>query len=152
MTEFTETGGRIDTERSTGAVRPRLLAYAIAAWVGMVVVALLNATLRELFVTPVAGDYPAHVVSTLTLLVALGALVYVYFGRVPMHTRAERWLVGALWAGLTVAFELLFGHFVAGDSWASLLELYDVTAGRIWVLVPLFLLVAPVLVGRLSKR
>jgi hypothetical protein len=118
----------------------------------MVVLALLNATLRELLVAPAVGDYPAHVVSTLTLVAALAALVYVYLGRVPDHTTAERWAVGVLWAGLTVAFEFGFGRYVAGESWAALLGQYDVTAGMIWVLVPVFLLVAPALFGRYLGR
>jgi len=114
----------------------------------MVVVALLNATVREVFVTPRVGEYRAHVVSTGSLLAALGVVVSLFFRRVGPHTDGERWAIGALWAGLTVAFELGFGHYVAGDSWASLLSQYDVRAGRVWALVPLFLLVAPRLLGR----
>ena len=142
----------IERERPEGFLRPPRLRYAVGAWLAMVVLAILNATLRELFVVPAVGDYRAHVVSTGTLLVALGVLVAVYFVLVPEHTPGERRAVGALWAGLTVAFELGFGRYVAGDSWASLVGQYDVTAGRVWVLVPLFLLVAPALFGRYLGR
>lgn len=123
---------------------------ALGAWLVMVVVALANAVFRELFVTPSVGTYPAHVISTLTLLVMLAVVVYLYFERVGRHNARERLAVGVLWAGLTVAFELGFGHYVAGDSWAELLEQYDVTAGMIWILVPLFLLVAPTLYHRFA--
>lgn len=118
----------------------------------MVVLAVLNATLRELLIAPRVGDYTAHVVSTLTLLVALAVLVAFYFARTPGYAPVELVAVGVLWAGLTVAFEFGFGHYVAGDTWASLLGQYDVTAGRIWVLVPMFLLVAPLVFGRYLKR
>jgi len=30
-----------------------------------------------------------------------------------------------------VAFEFLFGHYVAGQTWANLLSLYDVTRGNV---------------------
>lgn len=138
--------------RSGDALRPRRLLSAVVVWVGMVIVAILNAILREAFVTPAVGAYPAHVVGTATLLVALGVLVFLYLGRVPEHTPSERRAIGVLWAGLTVAFEFGFGRYVAGDSWGSLLGQYDVTAGRVWVFVPLFLLVAPALVGRYLRR
>ena len=115
----------------------------------MVVLGILNGALRELLVTPRVGDYRAHVASTVTLL---AALVYAYLDRAPGHTTRELGAVGLLWAGLTVAFEFGFGHYVAGDSWDSLLGQYDVTAGRIWVLVPLFVLVSPLLFGRYLKR
>jgi len=115
----------------------------------MVLVAILNATIRELFVTPTAGEYVAHVASTITLVVALAVVIVLYLRRVPDHASTELAAIGVLWAGLTVAFELLFGHYVAGESWADLLALYDVTAGYVWILVPLFLLVGPLLLGRL---
>lgn len=133
-------------------VRSNGLATATGAWVVMVVVALANAVFRELFVTPAVGTYPAHVISTVTLLLALAVVVYRYFERVGGHTRRERLVVGVLWAGLTIAFELGFGHYVAGDSWAELLGQYDVTAGRIWILVPLSLLAAPALYHLLADR
>jgi hypothetical protein len=142
----------IEHERPERFLRPPRLRYAVGAWLAMVGLAILNATARELFVVPAVGDYWAHVISTGTLLVALVVLVAVYFVLVPEHTPDERRAVGVLWAGLTVAFELLFGHYVAGDSWASLLAQYDVTAGRVWVLVPLFLLVAPIVFGRYLGR
>jgi hypothetical protein len=57
---------------------------------------------------------------------------------------------------LTVAFELGFGHWVAGVSWAELARNYDVLAGRTWVFVVLWIAVAPAAVralrGRLARR
>ena len=140
-----------ESERTT-FLRPPRLRYAVGAWLAMVALAILNATVRELLVTPAVGDYRAHVLGTATLLLALAVLVGLYVRRSPEHTAGERRAVGALWAGLTVAFELGFGRYVVGDSWASLVGQYDVTAGRVWVLVPLFLLVAPALFGRYLGR
>lgn len=152
MTNVRDAPGGIESERSEGYLRPPRLRYAVGAWLVMVILAILNATVRELFVTPAVGDYRAHVISTATLLLALAALVAVYVARGPEHTPDEYRAVGVLWAGLTVAFELLFGRYVAGDSWASLFGQYDVTAGRVWVVVPLFLLFAPPLFGRYLRR
>lgn len=133
-------------------VRPGLLLYGVGAWVGMVVLAILNAVFREVFITPSAGEYAGHVISTATLLILLAAYIYVYFRRMPAHNGRELALVGVLWAGLTVAFEFLFGHYVAGEAFADLLALYDVTQGNLWVFVPLFVLVAPTLFGRYLSR
>lgn len=58
-------------------------------------------------------------------------------------TAAQLVGVGALWAGLTVAFELVFGRYVSGLSWEALLADYDVTRGRLWPLVLLTTLLAP---------
>lgn len=148
MPDTIDTTAGSDFDHRTAPLRPRLLLYAAGAWVGMVGLAILNATARELFVTPTVGDYAAHVISTATLLVLLAGYVTVYLRRMPGHTRRERVVVGVLWAGLTVAFEVGFGLFVAGATPADLLQQYDVTQGYVWILVPLFLLVAPTLAGR----
>ena len=141
-----------DVDRQSHPVRPGLLLYAIGAWVGMVVLAIFNATLREVFITPNAGEYAGHVISTATLLILLAAYIYVYFRWMPVHEGPELALVGVLWAGLTVAFEFLFGHYVAGQAWEDLLMLYDVTQGYVWIFLPLFILVAPTLFGRYQYR
>ena len=51
-----------------------------------------------------------------------------------------------------MGFEFGFGHWVEGDSWSTLLANYDVTAGKVWVLVPAALVVGPELVRRLAAR
>jgi hypothetical protein len=56
-----------------------------------------------------------------------------------------------MWLGLTVAFEFLFGHFARGLSWKELLHDYDILSGRLWVLVLLWITVAPYLCYRLQR-
>lgn len=63
--------------------------------------------------------------------------------------QAEALSVGAAWATMTVAFEFGFGHLVAGESWSELLKNYDVTAGKVWVLVPAAMAAGPELARRL---
>jgi hypothetical protein len=49
---------------------------------------------------------------------------------------------------MTLAFEFLFGHFVAGHSWARLLQDYNLLAGRVWVLLLAWVALAPYLFYR----
>jgi hypothetical protein len=60
-------------------------------------------------------------------------------------------VIGLTWLALTVAFEFLFGHYVAGHSWRALLNDYDLLAGRLWVLVLAWLALAPYLFYRLQR-
>jgi hypothetical protein len=55
----------------------------------------------------------------------------------------EALAAGFLWLALTLAFDFLFGHFVDGHTWARLLADYDLAAGRVWVLIPLWVGLAP---------
>ena len=124
----------------------------LLAWVGASVLGVANGATRELVYADAVGDEAAHVISTGSLLAALGGYVWLLERRWPLPDRREALNVGAAWAALTVAFEFGFGHWVDGDSWSELLENYDVTVGRIWILVPAFMGVAPELTRRLASR
>jgi hypothetical protein len=144
MTETTVTEGKQWDEES--ALRPRRLLAALGVWAGLAVVAILNATVRELLYAPVVGDYWGHVASTATFIAAVAVVAALYFRRYVAHTRRELIAIGVGWLLLTVAFEFGFGHYVMGATWAELLADYDLLAGRVWVLVLVALLVAPLAV------
>ena len=57
--------------------------------------------------------------------------------------------IGAGWVVLTLAFEFLAGHYLFANSWERLLADYNVAQGRIWILVLITTLLAPVVVYRL---
>lgn len=150
-TDRLATSGRVPAS-SERTVRPVRLLAAMALWVGLAVLAVLNATVRELLVAPVVGDYWGHVVSTVTFIAALSVVAYWYFTLRTDHTVTELAVVGAAWLVATALFEFGFGHYVMDNSWAALLADDDLLAGRVWVLVLLALAVAPVLFGDSLKR
>ena len=51
--------------------------------------------------------------------------------------------LGTAWVALTVAFEFLAGHYVSGNGWERLFADYNVFRGRIWILVLVAKLLAP---------
>jgi hypothetical protein len=52
---------------------------------------------------------------------------------------------------MTVGFEFLFFHYVAGHSWADLLDANRFWEGRLWVLVLLTLALAPFIAARWGR-
>jgi hypothetical protein len=60
--------------------------------------------------------------------------------------------VGAAWLASTVAFELVFGHFVSGLSWSALLADYDIMRGRLWSLILVSVSLGPWLWGAVRRR
>lgn len=113
-------------------------------WCALCAAAIANGAARELWLVPHLGAAAAHVASTLLLcgVIWLAALLY---ARRKGATQSARgmWATGLYWTALTVAFEFLFGHYVAGRPWQWLLADYDITAGRVWVLVPVALALGP---------
>ncbi len=115
----------------------------IPAWLGAAALGVTNGASREKLYADAVGDEAAHAISTGTLLALLGGYMWLLQRRWPLSTRREALSVGATWAGMTVAFEFGFGHWVAGDPWSALLDNYAFTRGKMWALVPAAMLAGP---------
>lgn len=118
----------------------------------MVPIALANGAVRELWYGRHLGELQAHQISTLSALVLLGPYMGWVIRRWRPSSRAQALAIGLAWLVLTVAFELLFGHYGAGHPWSRLVRDYDLTAGRLWPLVLLWITGAPLLFYRLGER
>ena len=146
-----EDGTNGTRSRPTGSpertIRSSRLLYAVGVWLGLAVLAMLNAVVRESLIAPAVGDYWGHVTSTATYLSGLSVVSYLYFGRYQDHSFGELVAIGIMWPAMTVAFEFGFGHYVAGNTWDALLADYDLLSGRVWSLVPLSMAIVPLLFG-----
>lgn len=138
---------RRSDQGETRVFRPWML-----AWMGCSVLGMVNGTARELLYRERVGEQAAHYISTATLLMLLALYVAILQRRWPIPTRSEAMRIGTYWLALTVAFEFGFGHYIDGKSWADLRALYDVAEGKVWILVPLFMAMAPSLSPRLTTR
>lgn len=124
--------------------------YALA-WLPMVAIAVANGALRDLWYGKRMSELAAHQLSTALGLVLLGAYMGVVMRLWPAANGEQALLVGAMWLVMTVALEFLFGRLVARQSWRRLLHDYNLLAGRVWLLVPLWVAVAPYVFFRLAK-
>jgi hypothetical protein len=124
-----------------------MLTRALIVWLGLLIVAVANGAVREFAIVPRTGEIAGHVVSTLTLCAAILLLSWLTIGWVDPPSARDAWAVGALWLALTLAFELLAGHYVFGHPWSRLLDDYNVFRGRVWILVLVTTAVAPVVMA-----
>lgn len=144
----------MSTSLGTTSGEPLPLSAVLAplgVWLLMAVVAVANGAFRETVLVPRIGDYPGHVLSTLLLVSAILAVAYAFFATTSVdYSSTQLLLVGATWTVMTTGFEFLVGY-VEGTPVSVTLGQYDVLAGQVWILVPLTLLVAPYLFGRVLK-
>lgn len=121
-------------------------------WLALAVAMVLQGAAREALATPALGALRAHQLSSLTgaLIVFAGSVLALpWLGLVGARRQLA---LGGFWVALTVLFELGFGHWVVGHGWARLLADYDVTAGRLWLLVLVATGLSPWLAGRWIER
>ena len=126
---------------------------ALGLWFVAVVVAIGNGYLGNTIIAARLGEYGGHVYKTVVLVAVVFVLGWLY----ARQTQGAGWVgaalgVGLLWLGLTIIFEFIFGHYVIGNPWGTLFADYRIWKGRLWSLVLLSELLAPLIMGwRLNR-
>ena len=124
-----------------------MISIYILFWFGMPFVAIINAVIREKVYKKFTGELAAHQISTLLLIIFIG--IYTWLVSLGWHldNAGEALTVGIIWVILTVAFEFGFGRLVMKHSWERLFTDYNILKGRIWILVLIWTLFAPLAVN-----
>jgi len=115
----------------------------LIAWLVLLAVAMLNGAWRELTYGKFVSELSAHQLSCVTGILLFAVVIHQYVFRWPPASAREACYIGLFWMALTVAFEFLFFHYVGGHSWQVLLANYDMSAGRLWPLILLWVASAP---------
>ena len=123
----------------------------IGAWFVMLLVSIANGAVREFTYGRHMDELRAHQLSTASSVLLLGLVIRGCIRLCPPASAREAVSIGLLWSALTVAFEFLFFHYVGGHAWTELLDNYNVLKGRIWVLVLVWIAIAPYLFFRAQR-
>jgi hypothetical protein len=128
-----------------------MVAKYTLAWFGLMMLAILNGVVRDLTYSVSAGEFAAHQISTGTLLVLSAAFVWILSKVWHIESVRQAWTIGTVWFVLTEAFEFGMARIVRGYSWDVIFHSYDIFAGELWILIPLWILVAPLVFYRANK-
>ncbi len=121
------------------------------AWFPLVVLGLLNATIRQVVYARYVTELTAHQISTLTMCILVGIYTWALSSFWKLQSPGQAIGVGLMWMVLTIAFEFGFGRYVVGDSWGSLLRAYNILEGRVWGLFILWVGLAPYVFYRIKS-
>ena len=120
-------------------------------WFAMLAVAIANGVLREKTFARSMPEPRAHQLSTVIGAVAMGVLMWFIIRWWPPASESKALVIGLLWLGLTVGFEFFMGLVLRKRPWAEVIGAYDLRRGRVWVLLLLWITVAPRLFYSLQK-
>lgn len=124
----------------------------ILAWLGGPLIGIANGTAREKLYKDRVGELAAHQISTAAALALFTAYFWELERRWPIGSTRDSADIGAAWLVMTIGFEFGFGRYVAGEPWSKLLADYDLTKGRLWALVPLWMGAGPAVVSGVAER
>jgi hypothetical protein len=129
-----------------------LLLRTVAAWLLILVFAVINGGFREAVLLPNLGQPAAFVLSAILLSLCIVIVAIVLAGWLRLNGFSRCLFVGLLWLCLTLVFEFGFGRIVQGLSWAEMLEAYTFKDGNLWPLVLVVTFFAPLLAARIRGR
>lgn len=123
----------------------------LGAWIPMVFIAVGNGVLREAWLSQRFGELRGRQISTLLLIALFAVYVRIIVRIWPIESGRQAATIGLAWLGLTLGFELALGRFVSGLSWREIAAEYNVATGRLWILVPVWVAIAPYIFFRTQK-
>lgn len=121
---------------------------ALAVWVGIVVLAVLNGALREAVLVPKFGTVAGFLLSGVFLSALILVVAHLSLPWLGARRPVELFGVGLGWLVLTLVFEFSFGLW-QGKSWPVMFEAYTFRGGNIWPVVLVVTAVAPYLAAKL---
>jgi len=129
--------------------KSNFLSFVLISWLGLMVLAIINAVIREVFYTTFLNDLQAHQLSTVTLILIIVLYTVAIFKIIkPDFSDRDSLSMGVIWMITTIVFEFVAGHYVFGNSWDALFADYEILKGKIWILIPVTTLVSPYLIER----
>ena len=128
----------------------RLFFNSLLVWVIIAIFAIVNGVFRENILAPVLGKTLALPISGLSLSIIIFVVTSLAFSLINGNDKLTYILIGLQWVFLTLMFELVFGHFVVGKSWADIFAVFNIVKGDLFLVVLATSLVSPLLVAMIK--
>ena len=129
-----------------------LLLKSLGTWFLLAILAIITGTIRTYLILPYVGEHAAHIIGTLLFLAIQFFVIFFFIKKVQVSAAKDLLIIGIFWIVLTVIFEFIFGHYVMNHSWEKLFADYNIFNGRLWSLVLLNNLAAPLIIGKLLVK
>jgi hypothetical protein len=124
---------------------------SLGIWFLLAISAIIVATFRIAVLLPQVGEQTAHQLGTILYLIVQFLIIYLFIRKMKIRDVKTLLLIGIFWAVITIIFEFVFGHYVIGHSWQKLFADYNLFNGRLWVLVLINNIVAPLISGKINN-
>jgi hypothetical protein len=119
-------------------------------WIPMLLIAIFNGSVKSFGYKTKLGGPAAHVLSAVSLLLLFALYIACVIRLFSPASPLQAIEVGIMWMVLTLAFEFALGRWL-GRSFGILLSDYRFERGYLWILVPLWVAIAPYLFYSMSS-
>jgi len=117
---------------------------SLEVWLFVAIAASMNGMFRSLFLIPRVGEHTSHVLSVVIMIIVVLLSSSVLVNRfLRDYGNGDLFLIGLLWAALTLSVDFVFEYYVLDIHWRAILSDYNLFSGRIWILVLATELIGP---------
>lgn len=120
-------------------------------WLLIILGESVHGTLRQLFLVPLVGDFPARRIAIFSGMLLIFLITYFFILWINVPSVKSLFGIGLIWVVLTVLFEFGLGVFVFNYSRERMFEDYDISRGGLMGLGLLFMFFAPFLADKLRR-
>lgn len=125
---------------------------AFLVWLIIIFAESIHGTIRQLFLAPLVGDFPARRIAVFTGMFLIFLITYFFIRWINAPSVKSLFGIGFIWVFLTVLFEFGLGVFVLNYSWERMFEDYDLSRGGLMGLGLLFMFFAPFFAEKLREK
>jgi len=126
-----------------------LILKSFGIWFILAVFAIVVATFRNGVLLPSFGEHTAHQLGTVLYLIVQFIIIFLFIKKMKIKEVKTLLVVGIFWVFITIIFEFVLGHYVMGHHWQKLFADYNIFNGRLWTLVVINNIVAPIASGKI---
>jgi hypothetical protein len=123
---------------------------ALLVWMLIILAETAHGMVREIFMAPAIGDLRARQLGVLVGSVIILLIAWLTARWLGARDRRAQLIVGALWVGLTLLFEILLGRAI-GTNWDRILSDYNPVRGGFMIAGLAVMLFAPLLAMKLRN-
>ncbi len=127
---------------------------ACGIWLLIAVFAVLNGALREFIVTPYLGESLALPLSGIVLSMVIVVITRLSLDWMVANRQRSpvAIAIGVLWLIMTLLFEWIFAHVIAGKALQEMVEMFNPSDGNLFSLVLLVTVLSPYCVNLWQQR
>ena len=131
----------------------RFILFVFGTWFVLMILAIFNALLRTEGYGPYMSELQAHQLSTIIFIFMIIGVIFILVkhGELKLDSY-HAVLIGVIWLVFTIVFEFIAGHYIFGNSWNRLINDYNIFNGRVWSLVLVTILFAPLGISKISNN
>jgi hypothetical protein len=129
-----------------------VLLRGIAVWFVIISAETVHGVARGVLLEPIVGDFLARQLSVFVAAVIIIVIAFIFIRWLKASGTLQFFLVGAMWVGLTLIFEIGVGRFAMGLTWERILSDYDLAQGGMMPLGLVVMLFAPLITAKITDE